>query len=184
MTAQDVIYSWERAADPATDSDTVLTYLGDIVGVKEMHAGEADHISGLKAIDDHTLQVTIDAPKPYFLFKLTYAVAFVLDRDNVESGTEWYRTPNGTGPYKLIRWDSFKVMVYERNEDYYLDLPAIRYVVVQLYSGVGIRLYEAGEIDVTGVSLSDVARVLDPQEPLHADLLSGVSLCTSYVTLM
>ena len=94
----------------------------------------------------------------------------------------WYRTPNGTGPYKLIRWDSFKVMVYERNEDYYLDLPAIRYVVVQLYSGVGTRLYEAGEIDVTGISLSDVARFLDPQEPLHADLLSSVSLCTSYVT--
>ena len=182
VTAQDVIYSWERAADPATGSDTVLTYLGDIFGVKEMKAGEADHISGLKAIDDHTLQVTIDAPKPYFLYKLTYAVAYVLDRTNVESGLEWYRTPNGTGPYKLIRWDSFKVMVYERNEDYYLDLPAIRYVVVQLYSGVGARLYEAGEIDVTSIYPSDVARFLDPQEPLHADLLSSVSLCTSYVT--
>jgi oligopeptide transport system substrate-binding protein len=136
----------------------------------------------LRAINDHTLQVTIDAPKPYFLFKLTYAVAYVLDRTNVESGLEWYRTPNGTGPYKLIRWDSFKVMVYERNEDYYLDLPAIRYVVVQLYSGVGARLYEAGEIDVTSIYPSDVARFLDPQEPLHADLLSSVSLCTSYVT--
>jgi oligopeptide transport system substrate-binding protein len=182
VTAQDVIYSWERAADPATASDTVLTYLGDIVGVKELKAGDSDHISGLKALDDRTLQVTIDAPKPYFLLKLTYAVAFVLDRANVESGAEWYRTPNGTGPYKLIRWDRFQVMVYERNEDYYLDLPAIRYVVVQLYSGVGTRLYEAGEIDVTGISLSDVARFLDPQEPLHADLLSSVSLCTSYIT--
>ena len=55
VTAQDVIYSWERAADPATASDTVLTYLGDIVGVKEMKAGKADHISGLKAIDDSYL---------------------------------------------------------------------------------------------------------------------------------
>jgi oligopeptide transport system substrate-binding protein len=182
VSTQDVIYSWERAADPATASDTVLTYLGDIVGVKEMNAGKADHISGLKAIDDRTLQVTIDAPKPYFLLKLTYAVAFVLDRANVESGTEWYRTPNGTGPYKLVRWDRFQEMVYERNEDYYLDLPAIRYVVVQLYSGVGIRLYEAGEIDVTGISISNVARVLDPQEPLHTDLISRASLCTSYVT--
>src|SRR6185369_15600199 len=63
VTAQDVIYSWERAADPKTNSDTVLTYLGDIVGVKEMHAGKAEHIAGLQAIDDRTLQVTIDAPK-------------------------------------------------------------------------------------------------------------------------
>ena len=51
VTAQDVIYSWERAADSATQSDTVLTYLGDIVGVAEMHAGQAQHISGLRAID-------------------------------------------------------------------------------------------------------------------------------------
>jgi oligopeptide transport system substrate-binding protein len=181
VVAQDVIYSWERAANPATQSDTVLTYLGDIVGVAEMHDGTADHISGLKALDDHTLQVTIDAAKPYFLFKLTMPVAFVLDQKNVESGSEWYRTPNGTGPYKLTRWDSFQLMVYDANQDYYLGAPSIPQIVVKLYSGIGIRLYESGEIDMTGVYSSDVARVLDPADPLHADLYSGVSLCTDYV---
>jgi len=181
VVAQDVIYSWERAADPATQSDTVLTYLGDILGVAEMHSGEADHISGLKALDEHTLQVTIDAAKPYFLFKLTLPVAFVLDQKNVESGSEWYRTPNGTGPYKLTRWDSFKLMIYDANPDYYLGAPSIPQIVVELYTGVGIRLYESGEIDMTGVYSSDVARVLDPADPLHPDLHSGVSLCTDYV---
>ncbi len=181
VTARDVIYSWERAADPATQSDTVLTYLGDIVGVKEMYNGQAKHISGLQAVDDHTLKVTIDAPKVYFLYKLTMPVAFVLDEKNVTSGPNWYRKPNGTGPYKLVRWDSFKDMVYQRNEDFYLGAPAIPYVVVQLYSGVGIRLYETGDIDVTGVSSYDVPRVLDPADPLHADLHSGTGLCTDYV---
>ena len=181
VVAQDVIYSWERAADPATQSDTVLTYLGDIVGVAEMHAGRASHISGLKALDDKTLQVTIDAAKPYFLFKLTMPVAFVLDQKNVESGSEWYRTPNGTGPYKLNRWDSFQVMVYDANQDFYLGAPSIPQIVVELNAGEGIRLYESGEIDMTGISSSDVARVLDPADPLHADLYSGVSLSTDFV---
>jgi oligopeptide transport system substrate-binding protein len=181
VVAQDVIYSWERAANPATQSDTVLTYLGDIAGAVEMHGGTADHISGLKALDDHTLQVTIDAAKPYFLFKLTMPVAFVLDQKNVESGSEWYRTPNGTGPYKLTRWDSFQLMVYDANQDFYRGAPSIPQIVVELYSGIGIRLYESGEIDMTGVYSSDVARVLDPADPLHADLYSGVSLCTDYV---
>ena len=181
VVAQDVIYSWERASAPATQSDTVLTYLGDILGVAEMHAGKATHISGLKAIDDHTLQVTIDAGKPYFLFKLTLPVAFVLDQKNVESGPNWYRTPNGTGPYKLTRWDSFKLMVYTANPDYFLGAPAIPQIVVELFTGVGINLYESGEIDTTGISSSDVARVLDPADPLHPDLHSGVSLCTNYV---
>jgi oligopeptide transport system substrate-binding protein len=181
VTAQDVVYSWERAANPKADSDTVLTYLGDIVGVKEMAEGKADHISGLKVLDDHTLQVTIDAPKPYFLLKLTLPVAFVVDRANVESGPEWYRTPNGTGPYRLARWDRFKLMLYERNSDYYLEPPAIPYVVAPLYSGVDIRLYETGDIDMGGISVYDVPRVLDPKDALHADLRTGVSMCTSYV---
>ena len=132
VTADDVIYSWDRAADPKTQSDTVLTYLGDIVGVKERNAGQADSISGLKAIDEHTLQVTIDAPKPYFLQKLTYPTAFVLDQANVESGPDWYRAPNGTGPYRLARWDSFKSMLYERNDDYYLEPAKIPYIIYQL----------------------------------------------------
>jgi len=181
VTAQDFIYSWERAAAPETASDTVLTYLGDIVGVKEMREGKADHISGLKAIDDHTLQVTIDAPKPYFLLKLTYPTGFVVDKANVESGPEWYRKPNGTGPYKLTRWDSFKAMVYERNTDFYLGPPAVPYVVIELYTGTPMQLYETGDVDVAGVPSYDVSRVTDPTDPLNADLLSGVDLCTGYV---
>jgi oligopeptide transport system substrate-binding protein len=112
---------------------------------------------------------------------LTMPVAFVLDKKNVESGAEWYRTPNGTGPYKLTRWDSFKLMVYDANPDFYLGAPSIPKIVVNLYSGVGIRLYESGEIDVTDISSADVARVLDLADPLHPDLHSEVSLCTEFV---
>jgi oligopeptide transport system substrate-binding protein len=181
VTAQDFIYSWERAADPATESDTVLTYLGDIVGVKEMNSGAVEHISGLAALDDHTLQVTIDAPKQYFLLKLTYPTAFVLDQGNVESGDEWYRAPNGSGPYQLIEWVRFEHITYQANPDFYLGEPAIKTIVVKLFSGVGIRLYESGEIDVAGVSSYDVPRVLDPADPLSDEVHSTVDLCTSYV---
>lgn len=181
VTAQDFVYSWERAANPALESDTVLTYLGDIVGVREMASGRANHISGLQVLDEHTLQVTIDAPKPYFLLKLTYPTAFVVDKANVESGEEWFRAPNGTGPYKMVEWRSFEQITYEANPDFYLGQPSILYVIVQLYSGVGIRLYEAGEIDITGVGYYSAERFLDPTEPLHNDLLTGVNLCTGYV---
>ncbi len=180
VTTQDVIYSWQRAADPATESNTVLTYLGDIVGVKEMKAGQTDHISGLRAIDDRTLEVAIDQPKPYFLAKLTFPTAFVVDRANVESGEDWYRRPNGTGPYKLISWESMKEMVYERNDAFYLGAPAIRNVVIRLYSGIPIRLYESDEIDIGTVYYYDVPRVSDPENPLNDELRSGVDLCTLF----
>jgi oligopeptide transport system substrate-binding protein len=182
VTAQDVIYSWERAASPALGSDTVLTYLGDIVGVPEKVSGQADTISGLTALDDHTLQVTLDAPKPYFVYKLTYPTSFIVDRENVESGDDWYREPNGTGSYRMREWRSFEYIIYEANADFYLGAPSIRYIVVRLYSGVGLNLYETGEIDITGIGRYDADRFLEPSEPLHSELLTGVDLCTSYIT--
>ncbi|MBN1304712.1 MAG: peptide ABC transporter substrate-binding protein [Anaerolineales bacterium] len=181
VTAQDVVYSWERAANPELASDTALTYLGDIAGVKEVLAGEAVQISGLRIIDEYTLEVTVDAPKPYFLLKLTYPTAFILDQANVESGPEWYRTPNGTGPYKLVEWTRFERMVYERYEHFYLGPPEIPTIITELYAGYGMRLYEVGDIDITGVPYWDLERVKDPSGSLHNELYSGVNLCTSYV---
>lgn len=181
VTAGDVVYSWERAASPQTGSDTAGTYLGDILGVYEMLAGEADHLSGLRVVDDHTLQVTLDAPKPYFLLKLTYPTAFVVDQEDVQSGEDWVRSPNGTGPYRLTEWRSNDHILYEANEDFYLGAPSIPYVLVKLYAGVGTRLYETGEVDIAGVGLYDADRFLDPAEPLNRELLSGVNLCTGYV---
>ena len=98
VTANDFKYSWERVVNPTTDSPTAATYLGDIVGVKDMMAGKANQISGVKVIDDYTLQVTINSPESYFLYKLTYPAFFVVEKSNVSSGSKlvaracWYRT--------------------------------------------------------------------------------------------
>jgi ABC-type transport system substrate-binding protein len=146
-----------------------------------MVAGQAEHISGLKALGVHNLQVTIDAPKPYFLLKLTYPTAFVVDKMNVESGAEWFRQPNGTGPYRLTAWKPFEAKIYEANQQFYLGAPSIPYIVVQLYAGDSERLYETGDVDITGVGLYNVERYLDPAEPLHNELIQGVNLCTGYV---
>ncbi len=183
VTASDVVYSWDRAASPAIHSDNVMTYLNDIVGIQERNSGKSDHISGLIIIDDQTLRVQIDAPKPYFLMKLTYGPALIVDKANVESGVEWYRTPNGTGPYKLKQWKSNEVQIYERNNAFYLPSPEIRYIVYRLYAGVGVRLYESNQIDVTGVNVYDLDRVSNPSDPLHKDLRQSVSTCTTFVRL-
>jgi oligopeptide transport system substrate-binding protein len=181
VTAQDVAFSWERAASPELASDTVLTYLADIVGVREKALGQAENISGVKVIDEKTLQVTIDAPKPYFLMKLTFPTSYVVDEENVSAGEEWARQPNGTGPYKLTEWRSNEYIVYTANSDFYLGAPSIPYVVVKIYAGDDVRLFETGDIDVAGVGLYDVQRMLNPAEPMSRNLVTGVNLCTSYV---
>ena len=102
-----------------------------------------------------------------------------MDQNNVEQGGEWYRQPNGTGPYILVEWTSFERIVYQSNQDFYLGVPSIPYVIVNLYAGDPQRLYETGEVDITGVY--SIERFLDPTELLHNELLTGVGLCTGYV---
>ncbi|HEY4711942.1 MAG TPA: ABC transporter substrate-binding protein, partial [Dehalococcoidia bacterium] len=58
VKAADFKYSWERACDPDTGSGTAATYLGDIVGAKDILAGETGEISGVEVIDEYALRVT------------------------------------------------------------------------------------------------------------------------------
>jgi len=170
VKADDFKYSWERACDPQAHSLTAATYLGDIVGVGEVLSGVTKEISGVKVVNDYTLEVTIDAPKSYFLSKLTYPTAFVVDRANVEQGGEWWRTPNGTGPFRLKQWEEGKLLVLERNELYYGGLARVNQVVFHLWGGMPMDMYETGEIDVTDVNINYIEKVTDETGPFYLDL--------------
>jgi len=181
VKAEDFKYSWQRACDPATGSQTAAAYLGDIVGVKEVLAGETREISGVRVVGDYTLEVTIDAPKSYFLSKLTYQTAFVVDRTNVESGSKWWESPNGTGPFKLKEWDESEQLVLERNELYYGELAKVGSVVFHLWGGVSMNMYETGEIDVTGVYVDYIDRVTDKAGPFYDELVTSPELSFYYI---
>ena len=170
VKAEDFKYSWQRACNPDTRSLTAVTYLGDIVGVREVVAGKTKEISGVRVIGDYTLEVTIDAPKSYFLSKLTYPTAFVVDRANVESGGEWWRQPSGTGPFKLAQWDESNLLVLEKNELYYGELAKVNFVVFYLWGGVPMNMYETGEIDVTGVYRDYIDKITDKAGPFYKEL--------------
>jgi oligopeptide transport system substrate-binding protein len=182
VTAHDVKFSWERAADPATGSNTVETYLGDIVGVKAKFRGEADEISGVEVVDDHTLRVTIDAPKVYFPAKLTSPVAFVVDKENVREAN-WEHHPNGTGPFHLSTWEDDRLLILERNDRFYLEPARLEHVVFMMYAGQPMWMYESDEIDMVGVATYELERVTDPTDPLNADLHISPNLCTSRLVL-
>jgi oligopeptide transport system substrate-binding protein len=187
VTADDVKYSLERAADPDTGSIVADTYLGDIVGARDMIRGRADEIEGIEVVDDLTLRITIDSPKTYFLYKLTYPTAFVVDQRQVESDPRnWTfpkgnRVPNGTGPYKLSRWDLGERIVLEANEHYHLGVPKVKEVEFLLAGGSVLTMYENGDIDVAPVGVDDIERILEPTDPLHDEYVSGDRLAVDYV---
>ncbi len=168
LTAADVKFSWERALDPATGSDTAVTYLGDITNIE--------------ALDTKVLRVTIDAPKPYFLAKLTYPVAFVVDQQQVNDPT-WERTPNGTGPFQLETWRDDVLIELVKNDDYYGVQGNVARVRYEMDGGLSLSRYELDEIDVVGIGGSTLERARDPNEDFSADLRTIPSLCTTFIGL-
>jgi len=180
VKAADFKYSWERACHPDTGSGTAATYLGDIIGAGDMLAGKMGEISGVEVIDDYTLRVTIDAPRAYFLSKLAYPTAFVVDRANAESRTDWWREPDGTGPFKLKEWQAGEWLILERNETYYGDQAKVKHVVYYL-AGPPMPMYELGYIDVVPVYGGYIHRVRDETSPFYAELAVTSELSLYYV---
>ena len=172
VTAQDFKWSIERAAAPETASPVADTYLNDIVGALDYIKGDATEISGIRVVDDTTLSITVDQPKAYFLAKLTYPTAFVVDRATVEAGGRgWTDNPNGTGPFRLKEYKIGERIVLERNEHFYREPAKVDTILLNLAGGQSMAMYENDEIDITGVSLFDLERVLDPNEPLNKELV-------------
>ena len=183
VTATDFKWSWERAALPETESPIVDEFLGDIIGVQAIIDGEATTAEGIEVIDDLTLQVTIDAPKPYFIAKLTYPIAFVVNADNVTAGGEnWTDDPVGTGPFVLKSYSIGERMLLSKNPNYWGHPAYLDEVQLLLAGGSAMAMYENDEIDITGIGLADLERVTDPEEELSKDVIEvPPSFSTSYI---
>ncbi|MCJ7426381.1 MAG: peptide ABC transporter substrate-binding protein [Dehalococcoidales bacterium] len=181
VTAEDFKYSWERACLPETGSQTAATYLGDIVGAEDVLSGASTDMSGVRVLGDFILEVTSDSPKSYFLSKLTYPTAFVVDRANVALGAGWWHAPNGTGPFTLNEWTEGDVLSLGKNELYYGEMAKVDFVVFQLWGGVPMNMYETGEIDVTGVGTAYTARATDEAGPFYDELTITPELSFYYI---
>ena len=185
VTAYDVQWSLERAANPLTESPVADQYLGDIVGVKERLAGDATSISGVRVIDEHTIELTIDESKSYFLAKLTYPTGFVLDSENVEANPrQWFREPNGTGPFTLSEYRVGETLKLGRNDHFHLGAPRLEEVEFILSGGTSMLMYENDEIHVAGVGLADLDRLNDPNNELYSELKTApASFSVNYIGL-
>jgi ABC-type transport system substrate-binding protein len=182
VEAQDVKCSIERAATPATGSTTAPVYLNDIVGATDRMNGRATDIKGLEVVDRKTIRISIDAAKPYFLAKLTYTTAMVVDCRQVQaSPRNWTRQPNATGPYKLSEWRLGERIVLTANPRFYLGSPKLQQVLYQFSGGSALTRFENNELDVAGISINDIDKVRDQNNPLSKIYQRGIDFTISYI---
>ncbi|WP_164667494.1 peptide ABC transporter substrate-binding protein [Virgibacillus doumboii] len=162
VTAHDFVYSWQRAVDPDTGSEYGPYMMGGVIkNATAVNKGEVPvEELGVKAVDDYTLEVTLENPTPYFESLTAFATYYPLNQKFVEEQGDKYATSTETlvfnGPFKLTEWESTSSSWnLVKNEDYWdaetVQLEKMTYEVVK-DPQTGVDLYESGEIDRAGLS--------------------------------
>ena len=157
VTAQDFVYSWQRLANPnaASPYASYLQY-GHIVNIDDIIAGKKPVTDlGVKALDDHTFEVTLSEPVPYFYKLLVHSSVSPVPRAAVEKfGEKWTQPANivTNGAYKLKDWVVNERIVLERNTNYWDNAKTVINQVTYLPISsevTDVNRYRSGEIDMT-----------------------------------
>lgn len=116
MTADDIVWSYTRIMDGAKNYPGAR-YVARIKGATEVQKGQAKEISGLKKIDDFTLEMTLtDKADPgYFLFQGQTAIMPAKEAQ----APDFFNKPIGLGPFKFVEHVPGSRMTFERWEKYY-----------------------------------------------------------------
>ncbi|MEI0603452.1 peptide ABC transporter substrate-binding protein [Brachyspira alvinipulli] len=123
VTANDFVYSWQRVVDPATGSQYGYQH-EPVKNAKAITAGDMPKESlGVKAIDDYTLEVTLEAPTAYFLELLSFPTFYPLRKDIIDKyGDKWTLKADtyiGNGAFKLVERNRDESLVMVKNTNYW-----------------------------------------------------------------
>jgi len=187
MTAEDVKYSLDRVTDPETQSPGA-GFFGAIEGYDAAASGEAEGLSGVKVIDDQTVEITLTRPDATFLHVMALNFASVVPQEAVEAaGGDFGKEPVGTGAFKLGEWTIGQRLVFEKFENHWREgvpyLDQITFEVGQEPIVALLRL-QNGEVDVPGDGIPPAKFVEVMNDPAQAErVVEGGQLHTGYITM-
>ena len=156
FTADDVKFTIEAIMDPENGSENAPNY---------------EDVEEITVIDAQTVAFRLTEPNVAFLEYMTMGILpqhLLAGQDMQES--DFFRSPVGTGPYKLESWDAGQSIVLVKNEDYYLGAPKIDRVIFKIVpddNAQAVQL-QSGELDLA---------LLDPK---NAQSFAGMDGYTLY----
>ncbi len=157
VTAEDVAYTFECIMNPDFTGSCYSSYV-TITGAEDYHNGTADHVEGIKVVDDYTVE---------FNFDKIYAPAFpeIATREilpkhiwekvpvaDFENQVDMMKEPIGCGPYKMEEYVEGQHVNLVANENFFLGEPKTKHLVIKLLSVDSILAeYRNGTIDIAGL---------------------------------
>ncbi len=162
VTAHDYVWSWQRAMNPAM-GNLYAYMLFPVVNAEAYTTGKLEDPNdlGVKALDDLTLQVTLNEPTPYFLQLMDHYSTYAVHRPTIEKFgkatdrfTKWTRAKNivSNGPFNLSEWLLNRRISVKKSETYW-DADKVKLNGIVFYPTENIvseeRMYRAGQLHLT-----------------------------------
>lgn len=189
VTAKDFIYSYKRMLSPSLAADYAYL-LFCLKNAKAFNQGTITNFDevGAKAVDDHTLELTLEYPTPYLLAMQIHQAWFPVHQATIEThgamdqrGTPWTRGGNhvGNGPFRLTEWSPNEIIRVARNEHYW-ERDKVRLDGIEFYPiddlSTEERSFRSGKIQMTGDVPEHKIAEYQEKDPglIHIDPYLGV----------
>lgn len=151
FTAEDVQFTIEAIMDPENGSENAPNF---------------EDVEEITVIDDHTISFRLSAPNVAFLDYMTMAILpkHLLEGEDMQTA-DFFRSPIGTGPYKLASWDEGQAITLEKNADYFKGEPNIDTIVFKIVPDDNAKALQlrAGELDLALLTPKDAATFADEE---------------------
>lgn len=163
VTAQDFVKAWRRSVSPSSQSGYSYIFTG-VKNATQVSAGKVPaNQLGVKAVDDHTLQVNLEYPMPYFDRMMVLPAFFPQSQTALKKFGSKYGTSSDkmyyNGPFKVDGWTGSNLSwKLDQNKYYYakneIHLKKITMQVVK-DATTAHELFEQGSLDdaqITGTT--------------------------------
>src|SRR5262249_54122179 len=164
---------------------------GQLTAIKGAQAyvdGKAKSVSGIDASDPQVVKITTDKPNAPLLD--TLAETWVLQkaslgqvpRDQVGKSDYWTTKANGTGPFKLAKYEAGQYMELDRFDDYFRGKPLLDKLIRREFKDPATALlaFDKGEIDFTYLTADEVERA---KQNANATVIPGPSQVDNAITM-
>ncbi|GGG85116.1 peptide ABC transporter substrate-binding protein [Paenibacillus radicis (ex Gao et al. 2016)] len=161
VTANDFVYAWKRVLDPDL-KPAAAAYAYQLYYIKnaEKYNTGADGVTAddvaVKAVDEHTLEVTLNSPTPYFLSLMSFTTYFPVHQ-SVKDNEAWAtdaKTIITNGSFKMTEWKKNTSITLVPNENYYakddVKLSKVFFTMVN-DSGTELSMYQTDKLDYAGM---------------------------------
>lgn len=188
ITADDLVYGWQRAVDPKLASPyAYFVGLVNVVNADDIVAGKKQLADlGVKAIDAKTFEVTLKASTPWFVKTLAHSTLFPAPKAVIEKfGNDWTKPENivSNGAYTLAENSPGERVVLKRNPNYWDNAKTVIEEVQFLTindENQGLTRWRAGEVDQTDVPTGQYPAL---KAELPEQTYSVPQFCTYYYSI-